>query len=126
MNKERNSSFAESLIRGLEEGIQYTKGDIELNTVSHSLMEPIVHIDSDEIYQIRKRVGLSKSHFAKVLNVSDKTLRNWENGTQKPSRPAIRLLQIIGAQPQILGKGIKTSRNKKTKISVKETVTKEV
>ena len=56
--------------------------------------------DSPE--KIRKQLGLSQTAFAALLNISVKTLRNWEQGQRQPQGPALALLRIIEQHPEVL------------------------
>ncbi len=55
----------------------------------------------EQIHAIRMRLGLKQSQFADVLNVSDKTVKAWEQGINPPSGPALRLLQIAELHPEV-------------------------
>ena len=48
---------------------------------------------------LRTRTGLSQAAFARRLNVSVETLRNWEQGKRLPQGPAHALLRIIAKAP---------------------------
>ncbi len=48
---------------------------------------------------LRARTGLSQAAFARRLNVSVETLRNWEQGKRLPRGPARALLRIIEKAP---------------------------
>ncbi len=37
---------------------------------------------------IRENLGLSQIKFSKILEISDSTLQNWEQGRRKPTGPA--------------------------------------
>ncbi len=52
--------------------------------------------------KIRKQLGLSQSAFAALLNISVKTLRNWEQGQRTPRGTALALLRIIERHPEVL------------------------
>jgi putative transcriptional regulator len=54
------------------------------------------------IAEVRERVGLSQSEFAKLLGVSVRTLQEWEQGRRVPSGPARALLQIAHKNPKAL------------------------
>ena len=54
------------------------------------------------IAEVRVRVGLSQSEFAKLLGVSVRTLQEWEQGRRVPSGPARTLLQIAHKNPKAL------------------------
>jgi putative transcriptional regulator len=47
---------------------------------------------------------MSQFVFASVLNVSVKTVQSWEQGERRPSHAALRLLEIIAANPVIAGR----------------------
>jgi putative transcriptional regulator len=48
---------------------------------------------------MRARTGLSQAAFARRLDVSVETLRNWEQGKRLPQGPARALLRIIDKAP---------------------------
>ncbi len=54
------------------------------------------------IADIRKKTGLSQSHFATLLGVSVRTLQDWEQGRRAPSGAARTLLMIAAKNPQAL------------------------
>jgi transcriptional regulator with XRE-family HTH domain len=43
---------------------------------------------------------MSQSAFARLLNVSTKTVQSWEQGTRKPSQATLRLIQVLGQDPR--------------------------
>jgi len=52
--------------------------------------------------EIRAKVGMSQSRFAKLLGVSVRTLQEWEQGRRKPSGAAQTLLTIAQRHPEML------------------------
>lgn len=54
------------------------------------------------VSEIRARVGLSQSEFARLLGVSVRTLQEWEQGRRAPSGPARMLLTIAHKNPKLL------------------------
>jgi putative transcriptional regulator len=42
---------------------------------------------------------MSQAVFARVLNVSTKTVQSWEQGERKPSHAALRMLQLFRERP---------------------------
>jgi len=52
--------------------------------------------------EIRRKVGLSQSHFAALLGVSVRTLQDWEQGRRAPSGAARTLLLIAHRNPSTL------------------------
>lgn len=49
--------------------------------------------------EVRNRVGMSQSEFAKLLGVSVRTLQDWEQGRREPSGAAKTLLRIASQNP---------------------------
>ena len=52
-----------------------------------------------DIKSIRKQFGLSQSQMASFLNVSKRTLENWEQGRRSPTGSAQTLLRIMEREP---------------------------
>ena len=48
----------------------------------------------NEIKQARHRLNLTQAELAPLLGVSLKTIKNWEQGTRKPSKAALMLLEL--------------------------------
>ncbi len=56
----------------------------------------------EEIVALRESSHLSRPVFAQILNVPPITVRKWESGERKPSGAALRLLEVMKAQPETL------------------------
>ncbi|GKS70004.1 transcriptional regulator [Nitrosomonas sp. PY1] len=54
------------------------------------------------VISARKKTGLSQAEFAKLLNVSVRTLQEWEQGRRQPSGAAKTLITIAERHPDIL------------------------
>ena len=61
-----------------------------------------VSISAEEIQDIRKTLRLSQSVFAKLLNVSLSSVRQWEQGTRTPSGSTMVLLELLQREPKLL------------------------
>ena len=96
----RRESFAASLTRGLKEGIQFAKGELTLRTVD--VRSPPAGIAAKDVIALRVRARMSQTVFARVLNVSTKTVQSWEQGKRKPSHAALRMLQVFRSKPQLV------------------------
>ena len=59
-------------------------------------------ITPDEIKATRERIGVSQSAFAAMLNVSKRTLQEWEQGRRQPTGPAQSLLAIAIKKPEVM------------------------
>jgi len=52
------------------------------------------YIEEPNAKEIRLKFNLTQEEFAKLLNISVATLRNWEQGRRRPEGPARVLLNI--------------------------------
>jgi putative transcriptional regulator len=50
----------------------------------------------------RMKCGLSQSQFAAALQISPRTLQQWEQGRRQPSGAADTLLKIVARHPEVL------------------------
>ncbi len=89
------SKMFEDLKEGLEEIVAYKKGKNMLRSDMIDIPAPPAEYKAKDIKRIRKNGKYSQSVFAKVLNVSIKTVQSWESGERTPSHAALRLLEII-------------------------------
>jgi putative transcriptional regulator len=55
-----------------------------------------------EIVKLRQSLNYSQAVFARVLNVSVRTVQAWEQGLREPSDAALKLLQIAKRHPEAL------------------------
>jgi putative transcriptional regulator len=86
---------AEQIRKGMEEAIQHARGEIKLKTYTLELPDPPPQVRADELTKLRLDSGMSQAIFARVLNVSPKTVQSWEQGSRRPSQAALRLLQLF-------------------------------
>lgn len=61
-----------------------------------------VYITADQIKAVREKVGVSQSSFAAMLNVSMRTLQEWEQGRRQPNGPARSLLAVAAKRPEVM------------------------
>lgn len=97
-----DETFAE-LMESAEQVLAYERGAREGYRVTQvTVPKPPQPMSSDEIARIRKRLKYSQSVFARVLNVSTKTVQAWEQGVRVPSDAALKLLTIAKKHPDVL------------------------
>ena len=60
-----------------------------------------------DVKAIRDQFGLSQSQLAAFLNVSKRTLENWEQRRRDPSGPAQTLLRIMQREPQAIRRALR-------------------
>ena len=53
------------------------------------------------VQAVREKAQLSQAQFARLLNVSVRTLQNWEQARREPTGPAKALLCIVEKEPAV-------------------------
>ncbi len=54
------------------------------------------------VTNIRKKLHVSQARFAQIIGVSVDTLQNWEQGRRTPGGPALVLLKVAEANPEVV------------------------
>ena len=70
---------------------------------------PEVEMSAKDIQRIRASIKLSQSVFAKILNVSSSSVRQWEQGKRTPTGSTKILLELLKKNPDILNYRIGSS-----------------
>ena len=99
MKEKDTVTVFEEIKAGLEQAIEYEKGNLKARTTVLSI-EPLTHFTAEDIKRIRKSTGLTQQMFAGFMGVSIKTVEAWESGRNKPEGPACRILSLIKRDPQ--------------------------
>ena len=97
----KDKDFAE-LKASMTEALDHARGKVTLKTKDVPLPPRVETIRPEEIVRLRQRLHASQGVFARWLNVSRDTAISWETGRRKPSGAALRLLQIVQVEPEIL------------------------
>jgi len=120
---EARKPLFERVKTGLEEAIRHAKGEITLQTTTLELPDPPPEVGAEDLSKLRLTRGMSQSVFARMLNVSTKTVESWEQGARKPSHAALRLIQVFRQNPSVLlevvgmsGPIVKASARKPTEV----------
>ncbi len=100
MRKSVNEAIASTVRDMLEVGLEVSFTEKELNKLGVKV-DPVT-ITADEIQKIRKTLRLSQSVFAKLLNVSLSSVRQWEQGIRTPSGSTMVLLELLQREPKLL------------------------
>ncbi len=107
----------ERLKEGLEEGIAHAKGEVSLRTIE--VPEEPPEIDAETLAALRAQTEMSQALFAKLLSVSPRTVRNWEQGVRSPSEASRRLIQIFSQHPDVVCKTVGLPEIKLTGVRIK-------
>jgi len=81
----------------------FTKKDFDELGVEFSEIK----ITSNDIRAIRRKTKLSQAVFAKLLNVSPSSVRQWEQGKRTPTGSTKVLLDLLEKSPHVLDYRIK-------------------
>jgi putative transcriptional regulator len=65
-----------------------------------------IPLRSDDVREIRYKLGQSQSEFASMIGVSVPTLQSWEEGKRLPDGPALALLRVAARNPKIVAKAL--------------------
>lgn len=85
----------EELKQGLQDIIAHQEGKLTLKSEFIEIPQPPKGYGPKKIKSIRTKWNYSQGVFAKVLNVSLKTVQAWESGDRNPNHAALRLLEIV-------------------------------
>ena len=96
----RRLPVADQIRKGLEEAILHARGELSLKTTVLTLPEPPPEIQAGEVMTLRRDHRMSQAVFARLLNVSTRTVQSWEQGSRKPSQAALRLIQVLREDPE--------------------------
>ncbi len=104
MTMKNRKPLFERLKKGLEESVAHVNGEMTLRTVE--IPEEAPQIDGVTLAKLRTQAAMSQTIFAKMLNISTKTLQSWEQGKRSPSDASRRLIQIFSEHPGVICKTV--------------------
>lgn len=91
------------VVQGLEQAAAHARGeDVGARVTTVRVPSPPKLRTGRQIVAMRRNIKCSQSTFARMLNVSVKTVQAWEQGTRKPSDAALKLLAIAEKHPEVL------------------------
>jgi putative transcriptional regulator len=105
--KTREIEFnAEELVRAVEVVADHAAGRDrqKLRVTKITSAKPAPALSPAQIRALRSRLKVSQADFAAVLNVPVVTAASWERGQRSPSGAALRLLQIVRKNPELVAK----------------------
>jgi len=89
------------LMLSLDQALQYSRSE-QVNARKTVLPAPPEPLSRQKIIKLREQFHCSQVVFARLLNVSVKTLQAWEQGARKPSDAALKLLTVAKRHPEAL------------------------
>ena len=89
------NSLYESIKQGLNEAIEYERGNLPNIRADHISVAPLPAYTASDIKAIRTQHGMTQKLFAEALGISVKTVEAWESGTNHPLGIANRMLELL-------------------------------
>lgn len=98
------SKVANSIRRGLEEALAYTRGEADARRYRVHVPEQI------DVRAIRRKLGMTQAEFSARFGFSVNTLRHWEHGKRLPEGPTRAYLMVIGRAPRAVERALRADR----------------
>jgi putative transcriptional regulator len=102
MKPSKGATAYKKLRAGLEDALAYHRrapGDLTVRDVE---WQPVKPMQARDVVAIRKQLRVSQAAFARLLNVSPRTVQAWESNLRRPSDAALKLLHIAKHHPDVL------------------------
>jgi putative transcriptional regulator len=119
---ERRTRLGRLIEQGLREAIAYERGELKQGqgdpplrvtrvpiTARGAEVSPPPEYGAERVRAVRTQMGLSQSIFARALNVSEATVRAWEQGKRVPDGPSVRLLEFAEKSPRYFLRNVKAA-----------------
>lgn len=82
------------LLKSVQEGARILKGEQSATRT--------IEVTPQSIKETRQKYNLTQNEFAQLLDVSPRTLQNWEQGRREPEGPAKVLLKVAAVHPEAI------------------------
>ncbi len=96
MQEAIGSTVADMMSTGLK--VSFTQKELDELGVEI----PNSSVTATQIREIRSFMQVSQTVFAKLLNVSSSSIKQWEQGQRNPSGSAMILLELLQRNPKLL------------------------
>lgn len=90
---------SKSVVTGEELGLKLLQSVREMKSVKAAR---VTKIELNEVTQARQNTGMSQAQFAAALQISKRTLQEWEQGRRSPSGAAQALIRIAQHHPELV------------------------
>ncbi len=91
------SQLGTELIEGMKNALAYAEGRPAPGTRRTVAEVPLL-----DVRALRKQQNLTQRAFAAMFGFSLSSVRNWEQGTRRPEKPARLLLALIERHPEMV------------------------
>jgi len=100
MTKKMMEALADVVQGTIDAGVKTTFTERQLNELGIKIKK--IELAPEQIQKVRTKTRLSQAVFAKVLNVSVSSVRQWEQGSRTPTGATKVLLDLLSKQPKLL------------------------
>ncbi len=94
------NEFAEGLLEGLREAVEWKRGRLALETVN---LDPM---PAARVRAIRRKVAKSAREFERRFGIPAATMSNWEQGRRQPDPAARLLLLVLEREPEAVERAL--------------------
>lgn len=103
------SKLFDDLLESVQGMDDFLKGKkVKELTVRTVTVEPVATFSAKEIKRLRTKLKLSQAVFAGIVGVTDKAVQAWEAGTNQPTGPAARMIDMLEQSPEaVVGRYLK-------------------
>jgi putative transcriptional regulator len=101
VKKKTKAGAFSKITAGLQDALAFHAGEQQL-TVRDVELKPPAPMGAKEVLAIRTRMRVSQAAFARILNVSPRTVQAWEMDARRPSDAALKLLTVAKEHPEVL------------------------
>lgn len=67
----------------------------------------VTEVQPNEVALARIKTGMSQAQFAEALDISPRTLQEWEQGRRQPSGAARTLIRIAALHPEVVREAVR-------------------
>ena len=100
------------LVASVKEMKAIQAGDLKPGRVTQA--SQVLGRGAPDVAALRAHFKLSQPKFAALLGISVDTLQNWEQGRRRPEGPAVVLLRVAAAHPEVLLAVTKSASKRRT------------
>ncbi len=100
MRESIKNAIGETIQDLVNSGIKTSFSERELKNLGVTI--PEIKLTASRIKEIRENLKLSQVVFAKLLNVSPSSIRQWEQGKRRPTGSTQVLLDLLYRSPNVL------------------------
>src|SRR5262245_12610885 len=102
-NKYMSDDAFDEFEGSLKEALAHARGErADLRVTRVPIPSAPKPISPSRVVRIRKQMNFSQAMFARLLNVSPRTVQDWEQGRRIPSDAALKLLVVAEKHPEVL------------------------